>query len=95
MNRDSFSGTASATDAETFFSSINAPVDLFRIVPGIPFQCALEQVTLLLGYIHHLIFEEAMEPNGRMLWAAYYLSGFAKAILNEVEVGASSKSLDG
>ena len=70
-----------------FISSQHPPVDLFRINPGIPCDYALEQASLLMGCIHKLLLAGAVDEDGQMIWAAYYLSGFAKAILADVEVG--------
>lgn len=40
---------------ETFLEVGNPPVDLLRVQPGIPVDDAYEQVSILLGYIKHLV----------------------------------------
>ncbi|WP_313739609.1 DUF3077 domain-containing protein [Pseudomonas sp.] len=59
---------------------------LFRVMPGIPFEQAYEQVSVLLGYIRHLIHEGDLADDHRLLGAADYLSGLAKAIMDDIEI---------
>lgn len=67
--------------------------DMFRIVPGVPIDRAMEHVSALLGCVHHLIREADHENDRKALSAAYYLSGFAKAIVNEVELGLNRATM--
>lgn len=77
----------------TFITTEDPPMDLFRISPGVPCEYALEQVSTLLGCVNKLLQAGIVDGDGDMLCSAYYLSGFAKAIINDVEVGrVSSKS---
>lgn len=71
----------------TFITTENPPMDLFRIAPGVPCDYALEQVSTLLGCVHTLIHAGTVDNDGDMLWSAYYLSAFAKAIVADLEVG--------
>ena len=71
----------------TFITTENPPMDLFRIAPGVPCDYALEQVSTLLGCVHTLVHAGTVDNDGDMLWSAYYLSAFAKAIIDDVEAG--------
>ncbi|MCP5688623.1 DUF3077 domain-containing protein, partial [Klebsiella pneumoniae] len=71
---------------ETFLEVGNPPVDLLRVQPGIPVDDAYEQVSILLGYIKHLVREGDMEDDHKLLGAADYLSAFAKAIMDDIEI---------
>ncbi|MDF0731700.1 DUF3077 domain-containing protein [Pseudomonas entomophila] len=71
---------------ETFCEAGETPLHLFRVMPGVPFDDAYEQVSVLLGYIKHLVREGDMEDDHRLLGAADYLSAFAKAIMDDIEI---------
>ncbi|PZQ38098.1 MAG: hypothetical protein DI560_18950 [Pseudomonas putida] len=58
----------------TFLDVGNPPIDLLRVQPGIPIDDAYEQVSVLLGYIRHLVREGDMEDGHKLLGAADYLS---------------------
>jgi hypothetical protein len=81
------SDPAKTAGVTTFITTEDPPMDLFRINPGVPCDYALEQVSTLLGCVHKLIEAGAVDNDGEMIWSAYYLSGFAKAIIQDVEVG--------
>lgn len=70
---------------ETFHEVGHPPVDLFRVLPGIPADHALDEVTNLLGCIRHLLSEGLLEQDTRQLAAADYLSAFAKAIMADLQ----------
>lgn len=70
---------------ETFHEVGQPPVDLFRVLPGIPADHAYDEVTNLLGCIRHLLREGLLEQDTRLLVAADYLSAFAKAIMADLE----------
>ncbi|BBH48526.1 DUF3077 domain-containing protein [Pseudomonas sp. KU43P] len=72
--------------AETFLEVGNPPIDLLRVQPGIPLDDAYEQVSILLGYIKHLVREGDMEDDHKLLGAADYLSALAKALMNDIEM---------
>ncbi|MDF2490029.1 MAG: hypothetical protein K0S77_2651 [Pseudomonas sp.] len=61
-------------------------LELFRIQPGIPFDRAFDELSMLLGCIRHLTFEAEMEKDRIALSAAHYLSAFAKALINDMEL---------
>jgi len=72
--------------AETFLGVGNPPINLLRVQPGIPIDDAYEQVSILLGYIKHLIHEGDAEDDHKLLGAADYLTVLAKALMNEIEM---------
>ncbi|HDS1735760.1 MULTISPECIES: DUF3077 domain-containing protein [Pseudomonas] len=74
---------------ETFFEVGEHSSHIFRVMPGVPFEYAYEQVSVLLGYIKHLVREGDMEDDHKFLGAADYLSAFAKAIMDDIEVARS------
>lgn len=71
---------------ETFLEVGNPPLDLLRVQPGIPVDDAYEQVSILLGYIKHLVREGDMEDDHKLLGAADYLNALAKALMNDIEI---------
>jgi len=71
---------------ETFLEVGNPSVALLRVQPGIPLDDAYEQVSILLGYIKHLVREGDMEDDHKLLGAADYLSALAKALMNDIEM---------
>jgi len=72
--------------AETFLEVGNPPIDLLRVQPGIPIDDAYEQVSVLLGYIKHLVREGDIEDDHKLLGAADYLSALANALMNDIEM---------
>ena len=52
---------------------------------GIPID-AYEQVSVLLGYIKHLVREGDMEYEHKLLGAADCLSALAKTLINDIEM---------
>jgi len=71
---------------ETFLEVGNPPVNLLRVQPVIPIDDAYEQVSILLGYIKHLLREGDMEDDHKLLGAADYLAALAKALMNDIEL---------
>jgi hypothetical protein len=71
---------------ETLVEVGNPAMGLFRVQPGIPVDDAYEQVSVLLGYIKHLVREGDMEDDHKLLGAADYLSALAKALMNDIEM---------
>ncbi|MDF0732814.1 DUF3077 domain-containing protein [Pseudomonas entomophila] len=61
-------------------------MELFRVQPGVPFERAFEEVSVLLGCIRHLSegLEEAPDP--KVSGAVHYLSALAKALMNDLEI---------
>lgn len=70
----------------TFLDVGNPAIDLLRVQPGVPIDDAYEQVSVLLGYIKHLVREGDMEDDHKLLGAADYLSALAKALMNDIEM---------
>ncbi|MFF7066201.1 DUF3077 domain-containing protein [Pseudomonas sp. NPDC008258] len=77
--------------AETFCETGEGPCHIFRVMPGVPFEHAYEHVSVLLGYIKHLVREGDMEDDHKLLGAADYLSAFAKAIMDDIEVARNKR----
>ncbi|EJN40143.1 hypothetical protein PMI38_00311 [Pseudomonas sp. GM84] len=71
---------------ETFLDAGFPPVGLLRVQPGIPIDDAYEHVSVLLGYIKHLVREGDVEDDHKLLGAADYLSVLAKALMNDIEM---------
>ena len=87
MNKDSQAALGETAGVASFIKSQHPPVDLFRISPGVPCDYALEQASTMLGCVHSLILTGVVEEDSAAIWAAYYLSGFAKAIIDDVGLG--------
>ncbi len=85
---------ATTVGVASFITTQSPSMDLFRISPDVPCDYALEQASTLLGCVHKLVLAGAVDEDGDMIWAAYYLSGFAKAILADVEVGKMRSKRD-
>jgi hypothetical protein len=45
---------------------------------------ALEQSALLLSCAYKLTLQAGIEPDGTLVWAAHYLSGMSKALVEDV-----------
>jgi hypothetical protein len=61
--------------------------DLFRLQPGVPFEHAFSQLSVLLGCIRHLTTEAEMEHDRKAGSAARILSEMAKALIDDIELG--------
>lgn len=70
----------------TFLDVGNPSLNLLRVQPGIPIDVAYEQVSVLLGYIKHLVREGDMDDDHKLLGAADYLSVLAKALMDDIEL---------
>ena len=81
------SESASTAGVVTFLTTEDPPMDLFRINPGVPCDYALEQVSTLLGCVNKLLQAGIVDRDEDMLCSAYYLSGFAKVVIDDVEIG--------
>ncbi|WP_312932687.1 DUF3077 domain-containing protein [Pseudomonas sp.] len=64
---------------------------MFQVSPGVPFGEAYEHVSVLLGYIHHLVAEGDAQDDHKLLGAAGYLSAFAKAIVDDIEIAQNER----
>ncbi|MFQ6575016.1 DUF3077 domain-containing protein [Pseudomonas sp. UM16] len=83
MNKE----TGETVGAVNFIRSEQSPMGLFRIASGVPCDYALEQASTVLGCVHKLIQAGLVDEDGDMIWAAFYLSEFAKAIVDDVNLG--------
>ncbi|MFF5867923.1 DUF3077 domain-containing protein [Pseudomonas sp. NPDC012596] len=63
--------------------------ELMRVLPGIPVTLALEQASIIQDCVRHLTLESALaeQGGGKLMWAAHYLSGMAKALLDDAAGG--------
>lgn len=61
--------------------------DLFRLQPGVPFEHAFSQLSVLIGCIRHLTTEAEMENDRKAGSAARILSEMAKALIDDIELG--------
>lgn len=64
-------------------------LDIFRIQPGIPFEHAFSELSVLLGCVRHLTTEAEMEGDLMAGSAARILSGMAKGLIDDMELGMS------
>ncbi|MCG3643126.1 DUF3077 domain-containing protein [Pseudomonas putida] len=71
---------------ETFLAAGNPSLNLLRVEPGVPIDAAYEHVSILMGYIKHLVREGDMEDDHKFLGAADYLCDMAKALMNDIEI---------
>lgn len=60
---------------------------LFQIAPGISCQHAREQASELIGCVRDLTLNAVMDNDPQQIWAAYYLSALAKALMDDAELG--------
>lgn len=58
---------------------------LFKVVAGVPTDFAREQASVMLGCVRKLTVLGALEEDYDMVWAAHYLSGMAKAIVDDCD----------
>ncbi|MEE1868835.1 DUF3077 domain-containing protein [Pseudomonas auratipiscis] len=79
--------TGETVGVVNFICSEQAPMGLFRISPGVPCDYALEQASTVLGCVHKLIQAGLLDEDGEMMWAAYFLSEFAKALVDDAGLG--------
>lgn len=64
---------------------------LFRVEPGHSAGFALEQSSLLMGCVHQLTLQAGIEHDPKLVWAAHYLSGMAKALVEDVAHGMGAE----
>ncbi|MCE1114833.1 MULTISPECIES: DUF3077 domain-containing protein [Pseudomonas] len=64
-------------------------LEIFRIQPGIPFEHAFSELSVLLGCVRHLTTEAVMEGDLLAGSAARILSGLAKGLIDDMELGMS------
>ncbi|HKS12518.1 MAG TPA: DUF3077 domain-containing protein [Pseudomonas sp.] len=57
---------------------------LFKVTPGHDAEYAMEQAAVLLDCAYKMTLEAGVEGNGRFLWESHYLTGMAKALVEDV-----------
>ena len=62
-------------------------LDLFKIEPGVTFEDAFSELSVLLGCIRHLTCEAEMEGDLLAGSSARILSAMAKALIDDMELG--------
>ncbi|QVM94061.1 DUF3077 domain-containing protein [Pseudomonas entomophila] len=65
-------------------------MDLFKVEPGVPFQDAFSELSVLLGCIRHLTCEAEMEGDLLAGSSARILSAMAKALIDDMESAVES-----
>lgn len=60
---------------------------LFKVTPGHDAEYALEQASVLLDCVYKMTLEAGVEGNGQYIWGVHYLSGIAKALIEDVAHG--------
>jgi len=79
-------------------ASGNAAEQLFRVEPGHSAEFVLEQATLLMSCVNKLTQHMLFEQDESMICAAHYLSGMAKALVQDLAHGmlpGSSENISG
>ncbi len=67
-------------------------LDLFKVEPGVSFEDAFSELSVLLGCIRHLTCEAEMEGDLLAGSSARILSVMAKALIDDMEVGLNRKT---
>ncbi|MCO7630646.1 DUF3077 domain-containing protein [Pseudomonas guariconensis] len=75
------------TDSPWKTAGVQTCLDTYRIQPGIPFQTAFSELSILLGCIRHLACEAEMEGDLIAGSATRILSAMAKALIDDMEIG--------
>jgi|GEM_PF-1010069 len=73
----------------TFSEGEGSPAALFRVMPDIPIDYALEQASVMMGCVHKLTFVGVMDKDDTLVWAAHLLSGMAHALVEDLALGVS------
>ncbi|MBA1201422.1 DUF3077 domain-containing protein [Pseudomonas capeferrum] len=73
----------------TFGEEVGGYVDerLFKVVAGHDAEYALEQASMLLNCVYRITSQGGAEQDTTLVWAAHYLSGMAKALVEDVTHG--------
>lgn len=67
-------------------------LDLFKVEPGVSFEDAFSELSVLLGCIRHLTCEAEMEGDLMAGSAARMLSAMAKALIDDMELGMNNRT---
>ncbi|MFK3774869.1 DUF3077 domain-containing protein [Pseudomonas sp. NPDC089406] len=62
-------------------------LELYQVRPGVPFEDAFSELSVLLGCIRHLTCEAEMEGCVLAGSSARILSAMAKALIDDMELG--------
>ncbi|OCT24083.1 DUF3077 domain-containing protein [Pseudomonas putida] len=85
---DTSDTTPNTTVGKTrFYQGKGMTQPLFCIEPGIPCERAREQASELMGYVRDMTLSAVMDENPQLVWASYYLSALAKALMDDAELG--------
>lgn len=76
-------GVASFGEGEGGASAVR----LFRVEPGHSAAFVLEQASVLMACAHKLTLQAGIEQDGASAWAAHYLVGMAKALVEDLAQG--------
>ena len=57
---------------------------LFRVQPGHTAAFALEQAATLMSCVYTITQQAGIQQDGSLVWAAHYLSGMSKALVEDV-----------
>lgn len=57
---------------------------LFKVTPGHDAEYALEQAAVLIDCVYRMTLQSAVEREDTLVWGAHYLSGMAKALVDDV-----------
>ncbi len=87
-------GQAETQDTPTTWSTAGRTtcMELYRIQPGISFQHAFSELSVLLGCIRHLTCEAEMESDLIAGSSARILSAMAKALIDDMELGMNRQT---
>ena len=60
---------------------------LFKVTPGHDAEYALEQAGVLMNCVYKITLQAGIDQDATLVWAAHYLSGMAKALVEDVTHG--------
>ncbi|CAG8871325.1 hypothetical protein PS627_04394 [Pseudomonas fluorescens] len=77
------------TGVGTFGEGIGGCISdrLFKVAPGHDAEYALEQASVLLDCVYRMTLQAGVERDDILVWGAHYLSGMAKALVEDVTHG--------
>ena len=65
---------------------------LFRVEPGHAAPFVLEQAMLLMGCAQQLTLHASIEQDGSSSWAAHFIVGMAKALVEDLALGLTTSA---
>ena len=60
---------------------------LFKVMPGHDALHAMQQATAMMDCVYKMTLDAGVEGNGQYVWGVHYLSGMAKALIEDVTHG--------